>query len=270
VRSWTCHQIARASRIPKSLERTSDKEPSIPNARGAMWPRALLEGVIIVLSILLAFGVQASWESYQERRQEREYLSALREELRRGLGIQADRIAVLGNSLRAHESLIGQFGAGERAPADSLIYWLSELSRPNQFSPPTAVLEDIVSSGGIQLIKDHDLRLAVAEYDRALTNFERVADQAWATWSERIQPFLEGEVPRVDRLRLGSFNSGGQVPFEPAPFPSNYDGIFRSPAFQSMIAERWIRTRSSLTTLEDIARRTTDLIAMIDDALGSA
>jgi hypothetical protein len=46
-----------------------------------------VEGVVIVGSILLAFGIQAAWEARQEGRQETEYLSALLGDIGGGLAL---------------------------------------------------------------------------------------------------------------------------------------------------------------------------------------
>ncbi len=46
-------------------------KPQIP------WLRVFVEGVVIVGSILLAFGLQAWWEGRQERAEERQALEAL-------------------------------------------------------------------------------------------------------------------------------------------------------------------------------------------------
>ncbi len=41
------------------------------------WLRVFVEGVVIVGSILLAFGIQAWWDEREERVAEAEYLTAL-------------------------------------------------------------------------------------------------------------------------------------------------------------------------------------------------
>ena len=48
-----------------------------PNRSGGRWSRALLESVAIVLSILLAFAIDAGWDEGQDRRAEKEILQAL-------------------------------------------------------------------------------------------------------------------------------------------------------------------------------------------------
>ncbi len=41
------------------------------------WLRVFVEGVVIVASILLAFGIEAWWEGVQERQEEQEALRGL-------------------------------------------------------------------------------------------------------------------------------------------------------------------------------------------------
>lgn len=45
------------------------------------WTRILAEGAIIVVSILLAFAIQAWWEGSKERAEEQRILAAIRAEL---------------------------------------------------------------------------------------------------------------------------------------------------------------------------------------------
>ena len=232
------------------------------------WGRLGAEGSVILVSILLAFAVQAWWEGRQEQRQEAEYLTALREELREGLSLLPEIEGTLARYRYRHEALIGQFHDTGEAPPDSLIFWMSALSWPVQFNPPTAVVNDLVSSGGIQLIKTDRVRLAVAEYESVLTRFGATSDQAWAVWAERIQPYLEGRVSRVDRLRQGSYPR--PVPFAPSPFAPSYQSLFRDAAFESMIAERWIRLDTARDVLEQIRSLMTELVTLISAELGTA
>ena len=204
--------------------------PRVPRGRlGA-------EGAVIVVSILLALAVQAWWENRQERRQEAEYSLALRGELNEGLARLPQVETAFAEMLHSHEALIAQFRESDSPQPDSLVFWLSALSWPPSFSPPTAVLNDLVSSQGIQLIESDSIRLGLGEYRVLLARFEDAADQSWAAWAERIQPYLEGRVSRVERLRKGRYPR--PVPFAPSPFVPSYDDLLRDAAFESMIAER--------------------------------
>ncbi len=141
-----------------------------------------------------------------------------------------------------HEVLVTQFPGTDLAPSDSFVLWLSSLTWPAQFVPPRAVLDDLLSSGGIQRISSDPLRISIADYERTLEVSSLYGDAAWAVSVDRIQPFLEGRVPRVDRLLRGSYPRPDRpVPFVPSPFTADFRSLFSSAAFESMIAERWMR-----------------------------
>jgi hypothetical protein len=84
------------------------------------WTRLVAEGVVIVVSILLAFFVDTSWDRYQERGEERSYLVSLQREFEaasslleaslRSRTIVSDRVL----------NLILQAQGAEPAPEDSL------------------------------------------------------------------------------------------------------------------------------------------------------
>ena len=58
----------------------SDPSDKPTRTRQMQWPRFLLEGVVIVGSILLTFGIEAWWAERQERAEEQRLLQNLHEE----------------------------------------------------------------------------------------------------------------------------------------------------------------------------------------------
>ena len=141
------------------------------------WKRISVEAAAIVASILLAFAIQAWWEEQQEKRDEKTYLTSLRQELIRGLDGVAEREGVHKEVLDANVALINQIQDESRASVESLHYMFSLLSRPTDLRLPRAVFDDLVSSGGTQLIRSDDLRIALALYGRRLGLFQADNDQ---------------------------------------------------------------------------------------------
>ena len=105
------------------MDRTQLKERSL-------WTRLTLEGLVIILSILFAFGIDAWWAGVNERERERGYLLALREEFGEVVTQLADVKAERGLAQHGVEALIGQIQGDERAPPDSLFMWFSLTSMP--------------------------------------------------------------------------------------------------------------------------------------------
>ena len=232
-----------------------------------LWRRAVLEAVVIVASILMAFGLDAWWAGVQAKHEEHQYLVALRREFsvaRDSLESQASRRAW---ALYVGEALIGQVQGAAEAPADSLLYWSSGLSLQIDFDPPMAVYDDVISSGGTQLIRSDSLRIALAQYASQLELVRAADQQAWTTWEQRIQPFLQGRVSRVDRLRKGIAGQFSTIPFGPSPHPSQWKKVLADPAFEDMVAERWLRVRIASGRLSAIGPRIDVILRLIDEEL---
>ena len=239
----------------------------IPSARLAV------ESIAIVGSILVAFAIDAWWEDRQEQRDERSYLTSLRQELIRGLDSVAQGESVHREVLDTNVDLINQIQAENRASVESLHYMFSLLSRPTDLRLPRAVFDDLVSSGGTQLIRSDDLRIALALYGRTLVRFQTGNDAAWATWEQRIQPYLEGRIPRLDRLMMGSFGrnrrqSGREFPFALSRHNADFEGVLADPVFEDMIAERWLRVEDRLENIREIQELMEEIVGMIDSELG--
>ena len=122
------------------------------------WPRVIAEGAVIVVSILLAFGIDAWWEGKQERTEEGRYITALLDEAHAAADeLEIDRQARDGR-LAALDSLQVYFVSGRGRP-DAFTSWVNESASLANFFPPTAAYDDLVSSGGLQLLrKDPEIR----------------------------------------------------------------------------------------------------------------
>jgi hypothetical protein len=234
------------------------------------WARITIEATAIIVSILVAFAIDAWWEDRRERQEERDYLSSLRQELIIGLDLLANRESVHKEIIESHEDLINQIQAEDRASDGSLLYMFSLLSRPTVVDLPRAVFDDLVSSGGTQLIRSDEIRIALAVYGRRLREFETDNDAAWATWEQRLQPYLEGRIPRRDRLLLGSFGRDRpsiDFSFGRSQHESDFDGVLADPVFEDMLAERWLRVLARSERIQGLQKLMNEIVGLINNEL---
>ncbi len=132
-------------------------------AKQVPWLRIFVEGAVIVLSILLAFGIQAWWDGFQEREEEREVLIGLEAEF---VDLQA-RLQSLTATNRRRAELV------ERFLSDS-VPKLEGLAVDSAFRAATVVnvldqggaLDALLSSGRLELIRDRDIPSAPREVAR--------------------------------------------------------------------------------------------------------
>jgi hypothetical protein len=140
------------------------------------WRRTLLEGVVIVASILIAFWLDAWWDRRGRDEHEREALSALADELR---GAAAELDSVIAFNERRVE-------AGRRflalAPTDvsgladeDVAFALEAMGGGLTFDPSLGATEAIIS-GGLDLVRDAEVRAQIAAWPGMMS--EIAVDQA--------------------------------------------------------------------------------------------
>ena len=191
------------------------------------WARIFAEGFAIVVSILLAFGIQAWWDARQERVAEAEYLAAIHDEIERNLSGLEGNIDVAA----------GRNAALERAAAlldsdlyvDSAKVFIESVVLGSLYSGPprvsTAVFDELANTGRIVIIRDLDLRREILElYARTRIAYERMEDDSNQKGS-RLEALVVRHVPPT-AIRRG-------------PMPNDYsvDPASLSPGELAAIAE---------------------------------
>ena len=239
----------------------------MPDTKHSNWKRLWVEAAAIIASILFAFAIDAWWEGRKNLADERSYLVSLRQELAEGLELATENEIMRQRVVAAHESLIAQVQGAPRPPERDLYEWLSLLSYPLDYYPPRAVFNDLTASGGALIIRSAELRIALAEVDQGIRYLEKLDETSWVVWEQRLQPYLEGRIPRVERLRQGFARFRGDVPFGQSPFTADFSEILADPRFEDMIAERWLRLQNGTIAIARIIAKSEEIVALIDAEL---
>ena len=132
------------------------------NTREEQWKRFLVEGVVILVSILLAFSIDAGWDARIEQQREREQLVSMLAEFKADLtGLDAVLTSVQGHATNI-ESLIALLKAAGDEPVmvpgpllGSAITW-----RTSDVS--TSTLDALMASGDLNLLRNAELRANLA------------------------------------------------------------------------------------------------------------
>jgi hypothetical protein len=157
-----------------------------------------LEAALIVGSILLAFAIDAAWESRGEHRREAELLSALRTDFERNREALAEARAQHESHRAAALRYLDVSAPGRQTSRDSIDdETLLALVSWHTYDPVLGSLGSAVASGQLTLIRDDDLRAALA------------------SWVDSVEDLNESEA--VDRDHAQRF---AQVAFDYVPFRS--------------------------------------------------
>lgn len=136
---------------------------------GLRWKRLLVEAVVIVGSILLAFGIDAWWDWSSDRRGEAELLGQLRSEFEGNLAVLEETVARHERAMTAGETLLSWAGtapgADEFAQLDTLFRWALW---PAHYHPSSGALRATISSGRLELIRSDSIRNRLAGWDGVL------------------------------------------------------------------------------------------------------
>ncbi len=161
------------------------------------WLRVFVEGVVIVGSILLAFGIEAWWDERQERREETELLLGLRQEF-------IENQVILGASLALVEEGVADLrrfvvltpDQAAQIPSDSA--WTQVIvphHRVFSSSLSLGFLDATVSSGKLALIRDSNLRAVLARTSGIQADVAEVL--AYATELSLEAATLLGRYPEI-------------------------------------------------------------------------
>ena len=127
--------------------------------RSIPWPRILAEGTIIVVSILLAFWIDAWWEGRQAKAAEEVVLQTLLDDLLAKRQLLDERNRFVGAIRESAESLLRISSGTLESPGEesideliSDVWWVS-----NEAQWTSAPLESLAASGDLSLISNPEL-----------------------------------------------------------------------------------------------------------------
>jgi hypothetical protein len=128
-------------------------------SEGIRWKRALIEGAVIVGSILLAFGIDAWWGERDEASRRTAVIEGLRSDFA-AARVDLDRVTAFHLEGRQAAETLMQIGAdGPLAEASSprVDSLFAGLAGTASFDPPLGTLEALISSGDLDLLDDPGL-----------------------------------------------------------------------------------------------------------------
>ena len=171
--------------------------------RQSPWLRVILEGVVIVGSILLAFGIDARWEGIQERRAERVYIVRIIADLRETRGHIMEN-AEHYESLLRHGAAIQPISTGvDEVPLDTLGFLASVLQASRITDPVVArsAYDDLISTGNLRVIQSDSLRTALSRFYANIENQLDPVDYGrdQAQYRETVRGILPAELQMVIR-----------------------------------------------------------------------
>ena len=157
------------------------------------WLRVLVEGVVIVGSILLAFGIDAWWDEKQRRGEEQLVLESVLQEFESiRSNYSQDRLAADAVRESILQLLRISTARESEAPNQNIDKLLADLTwtiPETNYSAP--VLTSVISNGDFSLISSPTLRLELGVWPVRLDDVARFLDRDINELLGRYLPYLE-------------------------------------------------------------------------------
>ena len=215
------------------------------NTNDIQWKRISAEGIAIVVSILLAFSIEAWWSNYQDRVEEQVILLGLKSEFEKNLGLIETEISYRNAVI---DSILGIFDASgtqsslEPEVLDELIgdvTWWSNIEYLR------GAIDGLLQSGGLSLIENEELRRILASMPSRYASTTRSELNDQYTTVNVIIPFLNTRsslTQIANTMAKGRPGTGlsSTPPVYPAGEPQDHTALLRDPEFTGiLVQEHW-------------------------------
>lgn len=228
------------------------------------WRRILIEGVVIVASILLAFGIDAWWDERQLRVELLENLSSVREEIEGNLDALAVEALFHETAEASIDDLVARIDASE---GDAWLTMPDTIASfafvfPPIFDASTGALDALVTSGGLSRLRDPRLTRILGNLKPQIEDVTDSEMGARRLATDEIVP-LFWESPELASAigRSGEFRERG---LEPVALPTrtirlrNVDGLRN----RLLLRRAWIS--SSLNAIDRLRADLHEALELLD------
>ena len=156
------------------------------------WKRLSVEAAAIVVSILLAFAIDAWWDERRERAEEREVLESLRVEFETNRDEAASVISFHDRVIQSVAMLMELRQDQILAlPAKEVEEFLGSLGSPRTFDAVRGSVDALISSGKLGILQNRELREALTTFvnivDDSVEDANYLAQSSITVWNEIVR-----------------------------------------------------------------------------------
>lgn len=159
------------------------------------WRRVLVESAVIVVSILLAFVIDAWWDDHKDARREVVLLEGLLADFQSSRAGLEERLALARKMSLANDELLARLGGRSGGTVvnlpDSLV--IAVLGGPT-YEPNTNTLDSAIATGEIELLESGELRGALANWRRTLADTTEDELEVRRITNQQVVPLLSRSI----------------------------------------------------------------------------
>jgi len=161
------------------------------------WPRILAEGIAIVVSILLAFSIEAWWTDRQEQAEQERILLALKKEFETNLATIEEQLSYRRTVLVSVLQILDASAGKTTVDKEEFDRLLGDVVWTGWLDLSTGAMASLLQSGKLSLIENEELRQHLA---------------AFPYWTETVVKMENFEMDRLDRDLIPFFYEATYMP----------------------------------------------------------
>ena len=203
----------------------------------------LSEGILIVISILVAFAIDAWWEARQDREAEARILVSLRQEFQANVDrlprfVEQNKLAADLRERVIHDMREAGPGGRVEMRAFDLAYALIQ----GTSDPQQGALDAILSSGELRYLEDRELRERLAGWPKLVIDATENEVLLREIWGPRMSDALSAsaDLSVLAKLPVECWQKGTAPECDALMVELTYDTRFMGPALQAWHRDRAI------------------------------
>lgn len=230
------------------------------------WRRIIVESVAIILSILLAFAIDAGWDTFKEHNQEKAFLASLLddfEETRTRIEASTDRHLRFIDSARQLLEFYG--GDAPDIEPDALETMLGAVFFDwASLYLPSGSRDALFSSGDIEIISNEELRAMLAAWPSLVA--DAAEDDIWIANDVmyNMAPYLHSKIRTRNVTRFTNSTAAEKIPRLDLV---SYDALWEDPMFDNIVSFRILNETYALRENDRLSEAVDQIIGAIQKEL---
>ena len=215
------------------------------NTNNIQWKRLSAEGAAIVISILLAFSIEAWWDNYQDRSEEQGILLGLKSEFEQNLAYIETEISYRNAVIESILKIFDASGSQTSIEPELLDELIGDVTWWKHIEYSRGAIDGLLQSGGLSLIENEELQRLLASMPSRYDSTTRAEVNDRDTTVNVVIPYLNTHASLsqiANTMSKGRPGTGlaATPPVYPAGEPQDHTGLLGDPEFLgTLVQEHW-------------------------------
>lgn len=215
----------------------------------------------MLLGILLAFSIDAWWDLRTQNEEARAYVAAIRTELQANQEALGEELATISAWVSESEWYLNNVVSPDASPKYDQVREMVWKTGPDRTVPlARAAIDDLISSGGFQVIDSPRLRRSIADYIRALDEDADELQDVRDSFNQFIYPYhiQEGSFAEYD------WEAYSELPESPVAFELNVQAFANNRVYANLLISRILEYSNLRDSHRNVLEKIEAVLALID------